>query len=124
MSSGESLEIMASSGTPSSETDIVRFSLGAVIHLLISKTQISISLQPAFIIIQQAHGFGRFHAVGFDGFVHLRLHLALEFVLVVLHVGERLHDGRAFDDFLDVIAGRLVGLEKDVDFVHTAKQVV
>jgi hypothetical protein len=29
-----------------------------------------------------------------------------------------------FDDFLDVIAGRLVGFEKDVDFVHAAKEIV
>ena len=35
-----------------------------------------------------------------------------------------LDDGVAFDDFLDVIAGRLVGFEEDVDLVDAAEEVV
>src|ERR1017187_9665069 len=35
------------------------------------EAQVSVFLQPALVIIEQAHGFGRFHAVGFDGLVDL-----------------------------------------------------
>jgi len=34
-----------------------------------------------------------------------------------------LDDGVAFDDFLNVIAGRFVGLEKNVNLVDAAKQL-
>src|SRR5206468_1694971 len=50
-----------------------------------SKTQIGVLLQTALVIVEEAHGLGGFHAVGFDGFVHLGFHLALEFFFVVLN---------------------------------------
>ena len=78
------------------------------------ETQISVFLQPALVIVQQAHGFGGLHAVGLDGLVNLRLHLPLQFVLVVLDRGQALDDRAALDDLFDVVAGRLVGFEEDM----------
>jgi len=58
-------------------------------------------------------GFGRFHAVGFDGFINLRRYLPLEFISSYWHCRERLDMMVfAFDDFLDVLTGRFVGSRK------------
>src|ERR1035441_4757506 len=41
------------------------------------ETQVRVLLQPALIVIEQAHGFGGLHPVGLDGLVDLGLHLPL-----------------------------------------------
>src|ERR1035441_741615 len=68
------------------------------------EAQVRIFLQPALVIVKQAHGFGGFHAVGFDGFVNLPLHLPLQLVLVVLDRGETLNNRAALDDLFNVVA--------------------
>src|ERR1022692_4190165 len=88
------------------------------------EAQVGVLLQPALVIIEKAHGFGGFHAVGFDGLVDLPLHLPLQFILIVLDRGKALDDGAAFDDLFNVVAGRLVGFEEHMDFVYAAEQVV
>src|ERR1022692_5050895 len=67
------------------------------------ETQVGVLLQPALVIIQEPHGFGGFHAVGFDGLVDLPLHLPLQLVLVVLDRGEGVYDGGVVDAFFAVL---------------------
>src|SRR5581483_10286907 len=38
------------------------------------KRKVGVILQSPLVIIQQPHGFGRLHPVGFDGLVNLRFH--------------------------------------------------
>src|ERR1022692_4669148 len=88
------------------------------------EAQVGVLLQPALVIIEEAHGFGGFHAVGFDGLVDLPLHLPLQLILVILDRGEALDDGAALDDLFNVVARWLVGFEEDMDLVNAAEQVV
>src|ERR1039457_4155346 len=88
------------------------------------EAQVGVLLQPALVIIEEAHGFGGFHAVGFDGLVDLPLHLPLQLILVILDRGEALDDGAAFDNLFNVVASRLVGFEEHMDLVDAAEQVV
>src|ERR1039458_10389413 len=88
------------------------------------ETQISIFFQPALVIVQQAHGFGGLHAIGFDGLVNLRLHLALELVLVVLDRCQALDDRAALDDLLDIIARWFIGFEEDMHLVDAPEEVM
>src|SRR4051794_30311779 len=57
--------------------------------------EVSVFPETAFIVVQPSHAFGRFHPVAFDGLVDLRLQLPRQILLVVLHRGQRLHDGGA-----------------------------
>src|ERR1035441_2149160 len=88
------------------------------------EAQVGVFLQPALVIVEEAHGFGGFHAVGLDGLVNLSLHLPLQLVLVVLDGSEALDDGVALDDLFDIVAGGFVRFEEDVDLVDAAEQVV
>src|ERR1035441_2083177 len=66
------------------------------------KAQVGVLLQTALVIIEEPHGFGGFHPVGLDGLVDLRLHLPLQFILVVLDRGQALDDGAALDNLFNV----------------------
>src|SRR5215212_3198558 len=57
-----------------------------------SDGEVGVFLESTLIVVKQAHRFRGLEFVGFDGLVHLRLHLPLQFVFVVLHVRERLDD--------------------------------
>src|SRR5687767_13450531 len=78
-----------------------------------SDVEVSVLLEASLIVVEQAHRLGWLHPVGLDGLIDLRLHLALQFRLVVLHRGESLNDRRALDDFFNVVTGRFVGIEED-----------
>src|SRR5712691_10217844 len=62
--------------------------------------QVSVLLKPPLVVIEQAHAVGRFHLVGLDRLVDLRLHLTFQLVFVVLHGCQRLNDRAPFDDLL------------------------
>src|ERR1044071_10500774 len=65
-----------------------------------SDVEVGIFPKTTLIIIKEAHGLGGLHAIGLYGLFHLGFHLPLQLVLVVLHRGERLADGCAFNYFL------------------------
>src|ERR1700745_766458 len=48
-----------------------------------SECEVGIILQPAFIFVEQPHGFRRLHAIRFDGFVDLGFHKPFEVVFVI-----------------------------------------
>src|SRR4051812_8081609 len=91
---------------------------------LASDGEVGVFLESTFIVIKQSHAFRRLELVRFDRLVDLCLHLALQFQFIVLHGSERLDDSGAFDDFLDVITGAFVGIQKNMDLIHAAKKVV
>src|ERR1035441_9257567 len=88
------------------------------------KAQVGVLLQTAVEIIEKPHGFGGFHPVGLDGLVDLRLHLPLQFILVVLDRGQALDDGAALDNLFNVVAGGLVGFEEYMDLVDAPEEGV
>src|SRR6185436_19073249 len=54
--------------------------------------EVSVFAETAFIIVQPSHAFGRFHPVALDRIVNLRLQLARQILLVILHRSQRLHN--------------------------------
>src|SRR6478735_2075195 len=59
-----------------------------------SDVEVGVFSKATFIIIEEPHGFGGLHAIGFDCLIHLRLHLAFQFIFIVLNGGEGLTNRR------------------------------
>src|SRR5689334_19371349 len=75
--------------------------LRSISGMVTSDGEVSVVPETAFILVQPSHPFRGYHPIAFDRVIDLRFYLPRQIALVILHRGQRLHNGGAFDNFLD-----------------------
>ena len=76
------------------------------------------------VFVEHTSTFTRLNLVVFSGTVYNLLHAAGEYMAVVLSETDNVIHSEALDTIFNVKAILFVVFKEDVDFIHTAKQVV